>query len=165
MNKRTVKLILSGESILGKGFPDMEQIIEIDDTPEMYATICTNKHIKKWEFQVSSKYNGMREVLNVATRLIEDSGIHFSDVIVIMNMTQIVCDVMKGGCSMEELSRRLIKCKRMSDIKPELGMMKSMMGKIAQGGDMRRIWVDGIMKCVKEDIDIEIGAFIRHIYS
>ena len=165
MKKRTVKLILSGESILGKGFPDMEQIIEIDDTPEAYATICTNRNIKKWEFQVSSKYNGMREVLNVATRLIEDAGVHFSDVTVIMNMTQIVCDVLEEGCTMEELSRRLIKSKRMKDIKPELGMMKSMMGKIVQGGDMRKLWVEGILRCVKEDVDIELGAFIRHIYS
>jgi hypothetical protein len=165
MKKRSVKLILSGESILGKGFPDMEQIVEIDDTPEMYAIICTNKNIKKWEFQVSSKYSGMKEVLNVATRIIEDAGVQFGDVNVIMNMTQIVCDALNEDCSMEELSRRLIKSRSMSDIKPELGMMKSMIGKIVQGGDMRRIWVEGIINCVKDGIDIEIGAFIRHIYN
>ncbi len=165
MRKRTIKLLLSGENILGKDFLDFEQIIEIEDKPESYAVLCTNTNIKKWEFLMPSKYSNIREVLEVSTKILEDAGARFSDVKAIMCLTQIVCDIVIEEKGTEELSRRLLKNKVNSGIQPEVGMLKSMMGRISLGGDLRKVWIDGIIKCISTDIEPILGSYIRCIYA
>lgn len=168
MRKRTVKLILSGESILGKGFPEMEQTIDVEDKPEIYAILCTNKNIKKWEFIVPNKYSNIQEILDVCTRLLEDSDVDFCDVKTIICITQIVCDVIIEEESTEELSKRLMKNQQQNkEINLDVNMIKTIMGKMieSKGMKMRKIWIDGIVDCVSKDIKPTLSNYINHIYS
>lgn len=165
MKKRKVKIVLNGELLFDKGFPDFDAVFEIDDCPESYVAICTNKNVKSWDFTIPDRFTNLGEVLDITTRLIVEAGGRFTDVSAIMCLTQIVCDVVKDekGNS-EEMSRRLLKNIRYTDIHPDVPMLKSMMGKIATGHDMRRVWVDGIIRCISENVEPVLATYIKKIY-
>ena len=165
MKKRKVKLTLNGESIFSNGFPDFDVTFEIDDCPESYVAICTNKNVKSWDFMVPDRFSNLKEVLDITTKLIIDAGGSFSNVTEIMHLTQIACDVVKDekGDS-EEMSRRLLKNLRQSDLIPDVPMIKSMMGKIATTFDHRKLWVDGIVKCISGNVEPVLATYIKNIY-
>ena len=165
MKTRQLKITFSGESIIGPGFPDFEQSIEIEDTPDTYIKICSCKHIKNWSFAVSLKYSNIWEILDVTSKLLEEAGARFSDVKAIMCLTQIVCDCVRDGIGTEEMSRRLIKNERIGHIEPDVPMLKSMMGIIATEKDLRKFWVNGVSKCVKEDVLPSLKEYIKQIYK
>ena len=165
MKTRQLKITFSGESIIGPGFPDFEQSLEIEDTPESYTKVCSCKHVKKWEFTVSPMYSNIREILDVTSRLLEEAGARFSDVKAIMCLTQIVCDCVRDGIGTEEMSRRLIKNERKGHIEPDVPMLKSMMGIIATEKELRKFWVNGISKCVKEEVLPDLKEYIRQTYK
>ena len=165
MKKRKVKIVLKGETLFGKGFPDFDAIFEMEDSPESYAAICTNKNVRSWDFTIPSRFTNLREVLDITTRLIVEAGGSFADVSAIMCLTQIVCDVVNEETgNSEELSRRLLKNLRKKDIYPEIPMLKSMMGKIATTIDHRKLWVEGIIKCISENIEPVLATYIKNIY-
>lgn len=165
MKKRKVKLTLNGETLFSKGFPDFDVTLEIDDCPESYVAICTNKNVKSWNFTIPDRFTNLKEVLDVTTRLLIEGGCSFSNVTTIMCLTQIACDVVKDeNGNSEEMSRRLLKNLRESDIIPEVPMIKSMMGKIVTTIDHRKLWVEGIIKCISDNIEPVLATYIKNIY-
>ena len=165
MRKRQVRIFFSGESIFGPGFPDFEQSILIEDSPESYTKLCSSSHVKKWEFAVSPMYSNIREILDVTSRLLVEAGARFSDVKAIMCLTQIVCDCIRDNIGTEEMSRRLIKNERKGHIEPSVVMLKYMMGRIATEKDLRKFWIDGVVRCVNNNTLPDLEEFIKQIYG
>lgn len=165
MKTRKIKIILDGSILFGPAFPECSTIFEIPDTPDSYAAICKNKYIKSWEFLVPNKYSPMREILEVTTKILGEAGTDFMDVTTIMCLTQIVCDIIKEDKDCEELSRRLLKNQN-SGVIPDVPMIKSIMGKmVTSKRDMRKVWIDGIIRCIEENTEPILAMYIKNIYK
>ena len=87
------------------------------------------------------------------------------DVTTIMCLTQIVCDIIKEDKDCEELSRRLLKNQN-SGVIPDVPMIKSIMGKmVTSKRDMRKVWIDGIIRCIEENTEPILAMYIKNIYK